>query len=763
MEVGGAKWWRLRSVFKPDITHPHRERVNGQFILEGAVMTTKSLRLGVFLSVLVCMASPAWALLTGFNADIHMDIDRTSQTKANDFHVEGIIKSGPVGGAWSKLPVLVMHVDDRFPNFAYNITPDHADPDQNTFFFKADWSGAEYRYCEVLHLGLLFDVECHNMVIELVGWWTFNGAPLPGQNAGRVLIPGFDVRDDNTPRRLQIRNDSGGGGGAAAGINGYLRQLEVITMTREEILPWGSPEGLFAELRLGGEQEQLPWTPVITEGGRLLEGPFLVDSFFDVFLDLEIPDPSAPHPASPMVIQPGGFLIGREVVEFPNNSGEPDVRWTWHFHQAHEEAMDFGDAPDDGSVFRYPTLAVRNGARHKIDPAVFLGNRIDVEYDGQPSAGADGDDTDTSGDDEDGVTFVTWPLRPGMPAAIEVTASVDGFLSAWIDFAADGDWTEPADQVFLGLPISAGVNTLTFGAPITAKPNAQTYGRFRFATAPVPSYEGAVADGEVEDCLIKVRGNPGIKWIQRPDVTPLGIDIRVDGSDGVPRVLADDFECTDFGRITDVHLWGSWKDDVKGEITSIHLSIHSDDPVGAGGTEPANNYSKPDKLLWERDLGPELFVEKPYATMEEGEWWWDPYSGVVIMPGDHRIWQVDIRVPKDGAFLQEGSPDKPVVYWLDVAVKTEGGQFGWKTRRWPAHFNDDAVMGVPGQPGAPMVWRELRYPDGHPLHPESLDMAFVITGDDTCTGCADLNCDGVINLGDLAVLAEQYLTVWPFN
>ncbi len=1134
-------------------------------------MSTIGVRFGVFFTFLVLMASPGLALLTGWNADVHMDIDPTGGTIANDFHVEGIVKSGPPGGGWSKPPVLALHIDDRFTQFAYVIMPDPGDPDQNTFFFKADWSGAEYRYCEVLHLGLLFDVECHNLVIELVGWWTFNGEPLGGQNRGHVLIPGFDVQDEVRPQRLQVRNDSGGGGigGISEGINGYLRQMDVVAMTREELQEWGSPEVLFEMLRLGGGQELLPWIPVVVEDGRPLEGPFMVDSFFDVFFEIELPDPSMPHPAEPITIAPGGFLLVREAVEFVNNAGEPDVRWTWHFHEAHEGQMhdlgdapdstnswgvpmsayppggppqvpanfptvyaagspphgpihwqpqwihlgplvtgeteadmgpdmdgvnnivplqdqpdldmgddgvmlplnlqwcqpnntfqymvtvnnpvvpqmfvnvwfdwnmdgdwddtlqcpqgvavpewavqnqvvpilgpgmqvittppfaaywllgpidhptdhiwmritiaeqpwqptvgglgfggsgpqqgyawgetedyliptpsgprldfgdapedptgigypttlasngarhliggpwlgdasdvpdaeadgqpdpsalgddndgnddedgvqipvliigstshamvevggaggvldawidwngdrqwqepaerifggflpagvhpiavtppaasvvgqtfarfristqgglppvgiamdgevedheviiepmpepdhDFGDAPDEGKLYRYRTLLASNGARHKIDPKVFLGDRIDAEHDGQPTLAADGDDTDAEGDDEDGVIFVTWPLRPGRPATVEVKASVAGFLSAWIDFGADGDWTDPVDQIFLGLPISAGVNTLVFGVPLTAQPNARTYGRFRFATQPVSRFDGAADDGEVEDYLILVRGNPDIKWVQRPDVTRMGIDIRVDGNDGIPRVLADDFECTSFGWITDVHLWGSWKDDKKGEITGIRLSIHSDDPVGAGGTDPENEYSKPDKLLWERDFGPGEFAERFYAAVDEGEHWWDPYTGEFKWPGDHRIWQVDIRIPKDEAFLQEGSPERPMVYWLDVAVMAEGGEFGWKTRRWPEHYNDDSVMGVVDLTGK-MTWRELRYPDGHPLHPESLDMAFVLTGDDTCTGCADLNCDGVINLADLAVLAEQYLKVWPFN
>ena len=73
-----------------------------------------------------------------------------------------------------------------------------------------------------------------------------------------------------------------------------------------------------------------------------------------------------------------------------------------------DSGLDFGDAPELGGMFfSFPTTLANGGAAHVIDPAIFLGNKIDGEPDGQPSIGADGDDNDllypSSGDDEDGV------------------------------------------------------------------------------------------------------------------------------------------------------------------------------------------------------------------------------------------------------------------------------------------------------------------------------------------------------------------------
>ena len=221
------------------------------------------------------------------------------------------------------------------------------------------------------------------------------------------------------------------------------------------------------------------------------------------------------------------------------------------------------------------------------------------------------------------------------------------------------------------------------------------------------------------------------KWVQLPDVTNLGIDIRVDSSDGNLRTIADDFECQSENLITDVHLWGSWKGDEKGMIKKIHLSIHADDPPGTVGPDPENEFSKPaPDVLWSKDFLPGQFGEALYHRVREpGEWWWDPFTGQLDPGGDAGIWQIDIDIEPEEAFLQTGSPDDPVIYWLAVQVDTEQGEFGWKTRRWPDHYMDDAVWDV-FFGLLPHVWRELRYPKTHPYYSpqgNSIDMAFCLT------------------------------------
>jgi hypothetical protein len=71
-----------------------------------------------------------------------------------------------------------------------------------------------------------------------------------------------------------------------------------------------------------------------------------------------------------------------------------------------------------------------------------LGNFIDGEADGQPSADALRDDvTPEVPEDEDGVTFPN-PLTVGQTTTIQVNAPSGGRLDAWIDFGGDGSWAD---------------------------------------------------------------------------------------------------------------------------------------------------------------------------------------------------------------------------------------------------------------------------------------------------------------------------------
>ncbi|MBN2563811.1 MAG: hypothetical protein JXQ75_23090 [Phycisphaerae bacterium] len=214
------------------------------------------------------------------------------------------------------------------------------------------------------------------------------------------------------------------------------------------------------------------------------------------------------------------------------------------------------------------------------------------------------------------------------------------------------------------------------------------------------------------------------KWLQMPDLSPMGIDV----SATQPYILADDFLCTVTGPITDIHIWGSWLNDHIPfgdfpDAVRFTLSIHKDIP----DPEPGNpdTYSMPGEVLWVRTFYPGEFAVRIWqGGIEEG--WLNPPAGYWF-PADWTCWQYNFFIDAADAFHQEGTSTEPVVYWLDVQAVPEDAdaQFGWKTSL--DHWNDDAVWGQGIEP-YPGPWSELIYPPTHEMHGQSIDLAFVITG-----------------------------------
>jgi len=219
----------------------------------------------------------------------------------------------------------------------------------------------------------------------------------------------------------------------------------------------------------------------------------------------------------------------------------------------------------------------------------------------------------------------------------------------------------------------------------------------------------------------------GAKWIQQPDLSQLGLD--VDATDDIPPTwpavtVADDFLCTSPGPLTNISIWGSFfEDQLPGggaDSTRFALNIHED--IG-----------KPGRVLWtgdfrtgDYDLG--IFAE----DLREG-WYVPALDSPNYQPfGDTVCWKYDFPIDPAEAFVQEGTPENPAVYWLSVqglVVHPPGSiatRFGWKTS--PDNWNNSAFWAL-GQdlPLDSSSWRGLTYPGGHPLGGENIDLAFEIS------------------------------------
>ncbi len=150
-----------------------------------------------------------------------------------------------------------------------------------------------------------------------------------------------------------------------------------------------------------------------------------------------------------------------------------------------------------------------------------------------------------------------------------------------------------------------------------------------------------------------------------------------------PKTLADDWECSETGWVTDIHFWGSWKDDmVLTPMPWFILSIHDNIPASVD-----TPWSRPGQELWhwEGEVMGTPFDPPTY------EGWYDPNTGEWLCNDHMSYWRYDFFVnqaqpPADSFFQYEGQ-----IYWLNVsALNIEPPfQWGWKNSR--DHFMDDAV------------------------------------------------------------------------
>ncbi len=204
-------------------------------------------------------------------------------------------------------------------------------------------------------------------------------------------------------------------------------------------------------------------------------------------------------------------------------------------------------------------------------------------------------------------------------------------------------------------------------------------------------------------------------WPQLPDLSPMGIDIKAN----FPIVLADDFMCMQDGPITSIYVWGSWLNDLVDTNIGFVLSIHSDFP-----TNEQHFFSKPSNTLWFASFPPGSFSTRLYAPgIAEG--WYDPILDLYIPPAaDTNCWQYNFPIDPVEAFVQSSG----TIYWLDVQAFATN-EWGWKTCDPALRWNDDATWTVGEEPN-PAGWTNLVYPDAHPLPEETLDMAFVIQGEE---------------------------------
>ncbi len=202
--------------------------------------------------------------------------------------------------------------------------------------------------------------------------------------------------------------------------------------------------------------------------------------------------------------------------------------------------FDFGDAPDT-----YGTTLLSGGAQHRLGSDLKMGH-VDPEADGQPTGSGLGDDNTGTPDDEDGVILPA-AFIACLEARIDVLSSGAGFLDAWIDYNFDGSFS-PAEQIAIGIPVIAGLNTFVIEVPDDAVAGF-SFARFRLSSQGGTSPVGLAEDGEVEDHQVQLVQAPVGGVITLPDPAfPGGTLLLFGGTSGNDALIIERFHPNDTMR-----------------------------------------------------------------------------------------------------------------------------------------------------------------------------------------------------------------------
>ncbi|WP_417746580.1 Ig-like domain-containing protein [Rosistilla oblonga] len=213
------------------------------------------------------------------------------------------------------------------------------------------------------------------------------------------------------------------------------------------------------------------------------------------------------------VVQPGFRQVypasGEHIVVFDGTQIVPNQNLNF----GNQAARDFGDLPAP-----YATLLSADGASHGFSSTLGLGALTDIEADGVPSTGADGDDNNGS-DDEDGIVPVS-AMAPGATVDFAVTARNAGqtaYLQGWIDFNNDGVFSS-SEQVFKNQTLINGTQVLTTDIAVPAgTTEGAKYARFRYGPELNLGTTGFSTAGEVEDYVFTVQTTTALAQPDRYD------------------------------------------------------------------------------------------------------------------------------------------------------------------------------------------------------------------------------------------------------
>jgi hypothetical protein len=216
-----------------------------------------------------------------------------------------------------------------------------------------------------------------------------------------------------------------------------------------------------------------------------------------------------------------------------------------------------------------------------------------------------------------------------------------------------------------------------------------------------------------------------------------------------PLPIADDWLCTGTSPVTDIHIWGSWVNDSKGEIVSFNVSIWSNNNSG--------NFSHPGELLWQHTFSEDEFTERYWGNGTQGSLLYShssPYSYGFgeILPNHTETWQYNLHI-KDPtlSFVQENG----TTYWLAISPEVNSSEylFGWRTsgNTWADSYVAQTFVGEVWDLYREGTWWGVWFEMNRSgrIADEQVDLAFVIDGPPLAPEVPALTPAGLIALVSL--------------
>jgi hypothetical protein len=204
--------------------------------------------------------------------------------------------------------------------------------------------------------------------------------------------------------------------------------------------------------------------------------------------------------------------------------------------------------------------------------------------------------------------------------------------------------------------------------------------------------------------------NPGdpYKWLQLPDTQRYAEAV----SCAAPITLADDFQCTGTGPITDIHIWGAFNMNAEPTPLTLTLGIWTNIPEGG----PNQPYSMPGELQWSMVFSPGQYQSRFYGYLDPPSQFLYPSTGATGACWE--LYQYNFFINPLSAFVQNAGE----IYWLSVTTGPNE-VFGWQSTHPDNRWMDGAVW-----LNAEGYWQALTYPLDHYFYPGwNMDLSFVIT------------------------------------